>query len=155
MTEPESGPMTEPMPGHDGARPDGRPEEGAGWVAYDFAVLRVVPHPHLGRFVPVGVVVHARTAGFLRLAVLTDVAELARRVPGADAGLLARYLRACASICAGDADAGPVAMAPPSERFHWITAPRSDVIQCGPVHEGLCVSPERALAELYAEYVQG
>lgn len=137
---------------HAGAH-DTRPDESGGWVAYDFAVLRVVQHPHLGSFVPVGVVVHARTAEFLRLAVLTDAADLARRVPDADAGLLARYLCACAAICAGDADAGPVAMAPPSERFHWITAPRSDVIQCGPVHEGLCESPERALEKLFREYV--
>lgn len=147
--------MTAPTEGHDVGAPAMRPDEGAGWVAYDFAVLRVVPHPHLGTAIPVGVVVHARTAEFLRLAVLTDAAELARRMPDADAWLLARYLCACASICAGDADAGPVAMAPPSERFHWITAPRSDVIQCGPVHEGLCESPERALEALFADYVRG
>lgn len=152
--------MTESTTGRDDAAASpaavsaGRPAEGAGWVAYDFAVLRVVPHPHLGTAVPVGVVVHARTADFLRLAVLTDAAELARRIPGPDSALLARYLCACASICAGDAGAGPVAMAPPSERFHWITAPRSDVIQCGPVHEGLCENPERTLADLYAEYVR-
>lgn len=132
-----------------------RPDENAGWVAYDFAVLRVLQHPHLGSAVPVGVVVHARTAGFLRLAVLTDADELARRMPDVDSLLLARYLRACAAICAGDAETGPVAMAPPSERFHWITAPRSDVIQCGPVHEGLSEDPERALDELYAQYVRG
>jgi hypothetical protein len=125
------------------------------WVAYDFAVLRAVPHPHVGTFVPVGVVVHARTREYLCLRALTDAAELARRVPGADAELLARYLAACTSICDGHPDAGPVALAPPSERFHWITAPRSDVIQSGPVHEGLCESPERAVEELYAAYVNG
>ena len=123
------------------------------WVAYDFAVLRVVPHPHMGTFVPVGVVVHARTREYLCLKAITDAAELARRVPDADAELLARYLTACTAICDGDADAGPVALAPPSERFHWITAPRSDVIQSGPVHEGLCESPERAVEELFETYV--
>jgi len=123
-------------------------------VDYDFAVLRAVPHPHVGTFVPVGVVVHARTREFLRLRVLSDAAELARRVPDVDAELLARYLRACEAICAGDERAGPVALAPPSERFHWITAPRSDVIQCGPVHEGLCPDPARAVEELYAAYVE-
>ena len=126
----------------------------ADWVAYDFAVLRAVPHPHVGTFVPVGVVVHARTREFLRLRVLADPAELARRIPDVDAELLARYLRACEAICAGDERAGPVALAPPSERFHWITAPRSDVIQCGPVHEGLCDDPARAVEELYAAYVE-
>lgn len=133
-----------------------RPDERDGWVAYDFAILRAVPHPHTGAFVPVGVVVHARTVDFLRLATITDPAALARRLPpGTDIELLARYLDACSAICAGRDDAGPVALAPPPERFSWITAPRSDVIQCSPVHEGLCESPEAALHELFELYVKG
>ncbi len=123
------------------------------WVDYDFAVLRAVPHPHTGVFVPVGVVVHARQAGFLALRALDDAAALARRIPDADAELLARYLRTAIRICAGDAAAGPIALLPTSERFHWITAPRSDVLQSGPVHEGICESPAVALDELFAAYV--
>jgi hypothetical protein len=123
------------------------------WTAYDFAVLRVVPHVHLGAFVPVGVIVHARTAEFLGARLLTDPAELRARVPDVDVELLARYLRSCAAICAGDASAGPIALDPPSERFHWLTAPRSDVIQASPVHGGLSEDPARALEELYAIYV--
>ena len=122
-------------------------------VDYDFAVLRVVPRVHLGAFVNVGVVVHARTVEFLALRAVTDERILAAHVPGVDAELLARYLRSCEAICAGDVSAGPMALAPPSERFHWITAPRSDVLQCGPVHEGLCESPAAALDELFAAYV--
>ena len=49
--------------------------------------------------------------------------------------------------------AGPIALAPPSERFRWITAPRSDVIQCGPVHAGLTENPEATLDELFATLV--
>lgn len=124
-------------------------------VAYDFAVLRVVPRPHLGAWAPVGVVVHARTAEYLALRVLDDAAALAARAPGLDVALLAAYLRACTAICRGDADAGAVALAPPSERFHWITAPRSDVLQCSPVHAGLCADPAEALDRLYGLYVTG
>ncbi len=123
-------------------------------VDYDFAVLRVVPRVHLGAFVNVGVVLHARTAEFLALRALTDSAALARRLPGVDAELLARYLRSCEAICAGDASAGAVALAPPSERFHWLTAPRSDVLQSSAVHEGVCDDPQLELERLYAEYVQ-
>ncbi len=131
-------------------------------VAYDYAVLRAVPHPHLGagvRSVPVGVVVHARTAGFLALAAADDEGWLAARVSGVDVGLLARYLRACRAVCGGEARGADgwvhaVALAPPSERFHWITAPRSDVLQCAPVHGGLCEDPAAALARLYAAYVE-
>jgi hypothetical protein len=122
-------------------------------VDYDFAVLRLVPRVHLGAFVNVGVVVHARTAEFLALRVLGDERALAARAPGIDVELLARYLRSCTAICAGDATAGPMALAPTSERFHWLTAPRSDVLQSSPVHEGVCEDPQRALDELYDAYV--
>jgi hypothetical protein len=122
-------------------------------VDYDFAVLRVVPRVHLGAFVNVGVVVHARTAEFLALRAVTDERLLATHVPGLDAVLLARYLRSCVAICAGDVAAGPIALAPPSERFHWLTAPRSDVLQSSPVHEGICDDPRRALDDLFEEYV--
>ena len=122
-------------------------------VDYDFAVLRAVPRVHLGAFVNVGVVVHARTAEFLALRAVTDEGLLAVHVPGVDAELLARYLRSCEAICAGDVAAGPMALAPPSERFHWLTAPRSDVLQSSPVHEGICDDPQRALDRLFEEYV--
>jgi len=122
-------------------------------VDYDFAVLRVVPRVHLGAFVNVGVVVHARTEEFLALRAVTDERQLAARVDGIDTELLARYLRSCEAICAGDPTAGPMALAPPSERFHWLTAPRSDVLQSSPVHEGICDDPGRALDELFEQYV--
>jgi hypothetical protein len=133
-------------------------------VSYDYAVLRVVPRPHTGAWVPVGVVVHARTAEFLALRVRDDVpwvAERLARAPGGagavDVELLARYLAACEAVCRGDEEAArvghAVALAPPSERFHWITAPRSDVLQCSPVHSGVCGDPAWALERLFAEYV--
>lgn len=124
------------------------------WISYDYAVLRVVPHVYLGTFVPVGVMVHARTADFLGMRVLVDEAQLRARVPGVDLDLLIRYLRACQLVCEGDATAGPVALAPPSERFHWLTAPRSDVIQSSPVHSGMTEDPKAALDELYARFIE-
>lgn len=120
---------------------------------YSFAVLRAVPHVHLGAFANVGVVVHARTREYLGIRVITDLGELRRRVPDVDVELLARYLRSCEAVCAGDASAGPVALEPTSERFHWITAPRSDVIQSSPVHVGISSNPEAALDELFATLV--
>ena len=124
-------------------------------IEYDFAVLRVVPHPYVGTSVPVGVVLHARRAEFLGMRVLCDAAELARRIPDVDAALLARYLEAARGICEGADTHGPVALTPPSERFHWLTAPRSDVIQASPVHEGVCRDPAAELERLYGIYVGG
>ena len=123
------------------------------WISYNFAVLRVVPHVHTGVFVPVGVVLHARTEEFLGVRVIIDAAELGRRAGDADVELLIRYLESCKAIGEGEDSAGPIALAPPSERFHWLTAPRSDVIQCGPVHEGLTNNPARTLDELFAALV--
>jgi len=124
-----------------------------GWVSYDFAVLRVVPHVHIGAFIPVGIIVHARTTEFLGMRVLTDPAQLGARVNGMDVELLVRYLESCEAICRGEEAAGPIALAPPSERFHWLTSPRSDVIQCGPVHEGLSEDPAAALEALFQSIV--
>lgn len=124
-------------------------------IAYDFAVLRAVPHVHLGAFVPVGVVLHARTAGYLGMRTLTGLDALKARVPDMDHELLARYLASACAVAAGDPAAGPIALAPTSERFHWLTAPRSDVLQSSPVHAGLTDDPARALDELFATYVTG
>ena len=123
-------------------------------VDYDFAILRAVPHVHLGTFAPVGVIVHARTAEFLGLRAITDVELLRARVPDVDVELLARYLRSCEAIAAGDPAAGPIALAPTSERFHWLTAPRAAVLQSSPIHEGVCADPAAALERLFAEYVR-
>ncbi len=124
------------------------------WIAYDFAVLRVVPHVHLGAFVNVGVVLHARTVEYLGMRLLSDPKALRRLVPEVDIDLLVRYLECYQRICEGDPVAGPIALLPPSERFHWLTAPRSDVLQASPVHEGLSHDPVRALEELFSELVR-
>ena len=122
-------------------------------VAYDFAVLRVVPHVHLGDFGNIGVILHARTAAFLGMRALRDPEHLRARFAGLDHELLLRYLETFEGICAGDPAAGPIALEPPSERFHWLTAPRSDVLQTSPIHEGLCEDPALALDRLYRDYV--
>ena len=123
-------------------------------IAYDFAVLRAVPHPYIGAFVPVGVVLHARTAEFLGMRALSEPAELRTRVPDVDSDLLARYLVAARAICDGDAAAGPVALTSPSERFHWLTAPSSTVVQTSPVHTGLTDDPAAELDHLFEQLVR-
>ena len=134
------------------ASPTADPEM-SGWISYNFAVLRVVPHVHLGTFIPVGIVLHARTTEFIAVRVITDVDRLRVHLDGSDIELLSRYLKSCEAICSGDVGAGPIALAPPSERFHWLTAPRSDVIQSGPVHEGLCEDPASTLDELFSSLI--
>lgn len=116
-------------------------------VDYDWAVLRAVPDVCSGAWVPLGVVLHARRAGFLGLE-LHDAP-----VPGLDADLLARSRAGLRRIAAGQADAGPVALLPPSERFHWLVAVRSAAIQSTPVHTGRADDPQAALDGLYRSLV--
>lgn len=127
-------------------------------VPYDWAVIRVVPRVHLGASVNVGVVVHARTRSFLDLLVLDDPEVLGRCIPEVDPHLLARYLASIRALARGEPSEGcgaaSVALAPDSERFHWLTAPRSDILQASPVHGGLTRDPAATLARLFAEQVR-
>ena len=122
-------------------------------IDYDFAILRVVPKVQLGTWVNVAVMMHARTEEFLAIRAESDANRLSRLAPGLDTALLCRYLDTYADICAGNPVAGPVALAPPSERFHWLTAPRSDVLQASPVHEGVCHDLASELDRLFGMYV--
>lgn len=126
---------------------------GEGWISYDFAVLRAVPHPHLGRWVPLGVVVHARTAGFLGMRTLEGEA-LRSRVPEVEHRRLERYLASLRAVCEGSETAGPLGLDPPSERFHWMTAPRSDVLQPSAVHGGMTRDPAATLERLFRCHVE-
>lgn len=128
-------------------------EDEDGWLDYDFAVVRAVPHVHLDTHVNVGVVMHGRTVEFLGARTAHEPSLLARLVPGSDAAVLAAYLKTYEGIARGDPDCGPVALAPPSERFHWLTAPRSDVIQCSRVHSGRSRDLDATLGDLFRQYV--
>lgn len=123
-------------------------------IPYSFAVLHVVPHVYVGACSAVGIVLHAPTERFVGMRALIDASALARRVPDVDVELLHRYLSTYQAACEADVSAGALALGSPSERFHWLTAPRSDVIQSGAVHEGVCVDPAAELETLFRELVR-
>lgn len=129
-----------------------RPEPEA--LPCSWAVLRVVPHPHLGAGVPVGVVLQCRPALFVGLRAVTDSHRLLEIAPDVDVNLLERYLRSCEAVAAGEESAGPIAMLSPPERFHWLTAPRSDVIQPDRMEHGAARDPEALLEELFRTRVE-
>ncbi|MEO7041893.1 MAG: DUF3037 domain-containing protein [Gemmatimonadaceae bacterium] len=122
-------------------------------IPYNFAVLHVVPHVHIGCAVPVGVILHAPTEKFVGLRVLVDSAALAARAPNVDVELLVRYLTTFKAASQADDAGGTLSFGSPSERFHWLTAPRSDVIQSGAVHEGVCAEVDAELDALFRELV--
>jgi hypothetical protein len=123
-------------------------------VWYSYAAIRVVPRPERGEFVNVGVVLFARTARFLEARVELDRARLRAFAPWLDLAPVERHLATFVAVAAGAPDAGPIAALAPSERFHWLTAPRSTVIQPAPVHSGRCADPRIALDGLLAALVR-
>jgi hypothetical protein len=123
-------------------------------VWYSYALVRVVPRVERGACLNVGVVLVARTVPYLAAAFALDPDRLRALTPGVDLSLIARPLRAFEAVAVGSPDGGPVAALPPAERFHWLTSPRSTVIQTSPVHVGCSDDPQVALTELLDAYVR-
>ena len=121
---------------------------------YDWAIVRVVPRVERGEFINAGAIVSCQRSGFLQAAVELDEARLLALDPWADVALVRRHLAALAAICAGDAQAGPIAQLAQRARFHWLTARRSSIIQTSPVHTGWCEDAGAALEHLMARMVR-
>lgn len=121
--------------------------------SFDYAIIRVVPRVEREEFVNAGVILFCLGRDFLAARVEVDEARLCALWPEVDVELVRQHLEAIPRICAGSPDAGPIARLSQRERFHWLVAPRSTVIQVSPVHSGLCEQPERALEELFRRTV--
>ncbi len=120
---------------------------------FQYAVLRLVPRIERDEFVNVGVIVFCRTRGFLRARVALDPRRIEALAPGFDLETVREHLDALVRVAAGDLDAGPIAALSQSERFHWLVAPSSTVIQTSPVHSGLCEEPDALLDRLFEQLV--
>ncbi|HEY2861786.1 MAG TPA: DUF3037 domain-containing protein [Terracidiphilus sp.] len=107
-------------------------------ASFDYALLRVVPRVERQEFINAGVVVYCPEKRYLAARVRLDAARLKALWPDVDAALVAQHLEAVERICAGDESAGAIAKLSQRERFHWLTSPRSTMIQPSPVHTGVC-----------------
>jgi hypothetical protein len=107
--------------------------------AFEYAVLRVVPRVDRGETMNAGVLLYCRPLDYLGTRVWLDEDRLRALDPAADPVAVGRALRAAADVCAGAGPAGREALGP---RFRWLTAPRSTVVQPGPVHTGLTEDPD-------------
>lgn len=121
---------------------------------FQYAIVRVVPQVERGECVNAGVVLFCRPRRFLAARVELDEARVRALAPGADLDAVRGHLDALIRIAAGDEQAGPIAALPASERFHWLVAPSSTMIQCSPVHTGLSDDPEAELEHLMARLVR-
>jgi len=106
--------------------------------SYDYAVIRVVPRVERQEFINAGVIIWCQERDLLEAR--TELSETRLRALHADVDLEAvrRHLASFAIICAGGADSGPIGQLSKRERFDWLVAPRSTIIQCSAVHSGRC-----------------
>ncbi len=117
--------------------------------SFDAAIIRVVPRVEREEFVNVGVVLFCQARNFLEARVELDAQRLEALAPGlVDLREIERHLEHILRVCAGDPAAGPLSELSPLERFHWLVAPRSTVIQVSPVHSGFCSDPAATLEHL-------
>ena len=121
---------------------------------FQYAIIRVVPRVERGECLNAGVVMLCRPRRFLAAKVALDEARLRALAPDADPATVLPHLVAIERIAAGDPSAGPIAGLTAAERFHWLVAPSSTVIQPSEVHTGLCEDPAEELEHLFERLVQ-
>jgi hypothetical protein len=121
---------------------------------FQYAVVRVVPRVERGESLNAGVIVLCRTQRFLAARVGLDPSRLGALAPDMDPATIETHLAAIERIARGDPDAGPIAALGQGERFHWLVAPSSTVIQPSEVHTGLCDDPAVELDHLFEQLVR-
>jgi len=122
-------------------------------TAFDYAVVRVVPRVDRDEFVNAGVIIFAPQMRFLEARIHVDEGRLRALWPNLDMDQIRRHLDAIPRIASGDPTAGPIAQLSQSARFHWLTSPRSTMIQMSAVRTGLSSEPEKLLDHLANELV--
>ena len=122
-------------------------------VAYQYVVLRCVPRVDREEFLNVGVVIYCEAADFLEVAWEVDRERLAALDPGLDLDQVCEALTFVEGVCGGDERGGAAGAKPPGQRFGFLKAPRSTVLQPGPVHGGVTTDPARQLDHLLQRLV--
>ncbi len=125
-----------------------------GRSSFDYAIIRVVPRVERGEFINAGVILYCLTQRFLEARVELEEGRLRALAPEVEVATVREHLEAIPRVCAGGAGAGPLGQLPQKERWHWLVAPRSTMIQTSPVHSGLCEDPARALEQLMDRMVR-
>lgn len=121
---------------------------------YEYAVLRYVPRVEREEFVNVGLAMMCKRRRWIKVAILLPEGKLSAMCPETDCEGLARQLQAFVDIAEGKHEAGPVAQYPVEERFRWISAVKSSIIQTSRPHPGLCEDLEETFSRLFTELVE-
>jgi Protein of unknown function (DUF3037) len=110
--------------------------------SYDYAVIRVVPRVDREEFLNVGIIISCPAKDFLEARIELDESRLLAFDPTLDIEAIRNHLASIPRICGGGPDAGPIGQLSQRERFHWLVAPRSTIIQTSRVHTGRCTDPD-------------
>ncbi len=121
--------------------------------SFEYAVIRWVPRVERGEFLNVGVALFCRGQRFLDMRYALDVPRMLAFHPDCDVAEIEGYLRAFQLVCHGGPAGGPIGALPPAERFRWLTANRSTVIQASPSHIGLSADAQATLERLFSELI--
>jgi DUF3037 family protein len=122
-------------------------------ASFDYALLRVVPRVERQEFINAGVVVYCPEKRYLAARIRLDAPRLKALWPDVDPELVQQHLSAVERICTGDESAGAIAKLSQRERFHWLTSPRSTIIQPSPVHTGVCDAMGSLLDRLESQFL--
>jgi hypothetical protein len=120
---------------------------------FQYAIIRVVPRVDRGEGLNAGIVLLCRPRRYLGARIALDADRLAALAPDLDPATVRPHLEAIERVAAGDPSAGPIAGLDQAERFHWLVAPASTIIQPSAVHTGLCDDPATELDHLIARLV--
>ena len=120
---------------------------------FEYAVIRVVPRVEREEFLNVGVVLYCAKQNFLKFLFRIDETRLLSLCNNCDIAEIEEYLKAFQRICLGNKDAGSIAKLPIAERFRWLTATRSTIVQASKVHPGFCDDAGETLEKLFTQLV--
>lgn len=122
-------------------------------TVYEYAVIRVVPRVEREEFVNVGVALYCRKQRYADVKLHVDKSKLRALFKEVDVEMIERHLDSFRRICIGDKKAGRIATLEQAERFRWLTANRSTLIQCSATHPGMCISAEKTHGELFDKLI--
>ncbi|MCO5285043.1 MAG: DUF3037 domain-containing protein [Chitinophagaceae bacterium] len=125
----------------------------SGRQLYEYAVIQVVPRVERGEFVNAGVILFSKEAKYIGMRYEVNEEKIRALDSATDINKITNLLNTFEKICYGMADSGPIGRLDAPERFRWLTAKRSTMIQTSEVHPGLCANPEKKLEQLFRELV--
>ncbi len=120
---------------------------------FEYAVIRIVPRVEREEFLNVGVILYCRDQKFLQSLYHINEKRIRLFCDQLDIEEIEEYLKTFERICSGGINAGPIARLPLAERFRWLTATRSTIIQTSKVHAGFTINPAETLNKLFGQLV--